>query len=197
MNKLNLNPAGKFFLHAITAIAFITFHLKPIPIHAQGLVFKNAALVSGTAGTNGAVYRYTNVTTNVDALVTISNNIEADRMYSFWFKSFSCQVPVQSTLPVTLSSFTAKKINSAVVLNWSTEVERNTSHFVIERSTNGPDFTDAGIIFTDGNADTHREYRFTDDFKSTTSTILYYRLKIVDLNGTYKQSAVRIIGIRV
>ena len=172
MNKLYLNPAGKFFLHAITAIALIILQFKPIPINAQGLVFKDPVLQTGQAKADGAV-----------------------SMYAFWFKSFSYQTPVQNKLPVIVSSFTAKKTNSTVLLNWSTEVEKNTSHFVVERSNNGTDFTDAGVIFTDGDADKHREYRFADDFKSIANTILYYRLKIVDLNGSYKQSAVRIIRV--
>jgi hypothetical protein len=123
------------------------------------------------------------------------NEISTDRMYSFWFKSFAYQAPVQSSLPVVLNSFTAKKASNQVLLNWSTDIEKNVSHFVIERSLNGKDFTDAGIIFTDGNSDVRKEYTFKDDMKSITSGLIYYRLKIVDLDGAYKQSAIRIIRV--
>lgn len=73
-------------------------------------------------------------------------------------------------------------------------MERDVSHFVIERSFDGKDFTDAGILFTDGNSDTRREYNFKDELHTTTG-LVYYRLKIVDVDGKYKQSAVRIIKI--
>src|SRR5690606_10919261 len=78
---------------------------------------------------------------------SVGKNGAADRMYSFWFKSFTFNTPVQGTLPVKLSSFTAKKENTKAVLNWGTEQEKNVSHFVIERSLNGTDFTDAGLLF--------------------------------------------------
>jgi len=123
-----------------------------------------------------------------------SGSISADRMYSFWFKSFSYQAPVQSSLPITLSAFTAQKSGNSVVLNWSTEMEKNVSHYIIERSTNGSDFVDAGLIFsTESNSSVHKEYSFNDDVKSMSASLLYYRLKIVDLDGKYEQSAIRTI----
>jgi hypothetical protein len=117
----------------------------------------------------------------------------ADRMYSFWFKSFAYDTPVSAPLPITLSAFTAKKETGKVILNWATETEKNASHFVIERSLNGVDYTDAGMVFTDGQSNRHKEYRFTDELNQVNSSMLYYRLKMVDLDGTYKLSAVRII----
>jgi hypothetical protein len=117
----------------------------------------------------------------------------ADRMYSFWFKSFTYQSPVQGTLPVRLGSFTAKRSEHKVVLNWGTEQEDRVSHFVVERSTNGTSYTDAGIIFTDGNSNSHRDYSFTDEPQQAPGSLVYYRLKMVDLDGKYERSAVRIV----
>lgn len=123
-----------------------------------------------------------------------SSSVSANRMYSFWFKSFSYQAPVQGSLPITLSAFTAKKAGSSVALNWSTEMEKNVSHYVVERSTNGTDFADAGLIFTaESNSSVHKEYSFNDDVKNVSAGLLYYRLRIVDLDGRYEQSAIRII----
>lgn len=123
-----------------------------------------------------------------------AGSVSADRMYSFWFKSFSYQAPVEGTLPVTLSAFTARKAGSGVILNWSTEIQKNVSHFVVQRSVNGTDFTDAGIVFTnESNSTMHRDYSFTDDIKTVTANLIYYRLKTVDLDGKYEQSPVRII----
>ncbi|WP_166437026.1 T9SS type A sorting domain-containing protein [Niastella caeni] len=122
-------------------------------------------------------------------------DIDAERMYSFWFKSFAYNAPVQSPLPVVLSSFTARKSSNQVLLNWNTDMEKDVSHFVVEKSLNGKDFTDAGIVFTEGNSNVRKEYNFKDDLKSITSGLVYYRLKIVDIDGRYKQSAVRIIRV--
>ncbi|HEX6429390.1 MAG TPA: hypothetical protein VF008_16980, partial [Niastella sp.] len=65
------------------------------------------------------------------------DDIDAERMYSFWFRSFAYQAPVNSSLPVVLSSFSAKKTSNQVILNWSTDIETDVSHFVIEKSLNG------------------------------------------------------------
>lgn len=117
----------------------------------------------------------------------------ADRMYSFWFRSFNYQTPVDGSLPVRLSSFTAKKADSKVVLNWTSEMEKDVSHFVVERSLNGSQYTDAGILFTDGNSSSRREYSFTDDLKNINAPIVYYRLRMVDLDKTFEWSTVRMI----
>jgi Secretion system C-terminal sorting domain len=125
----------------------------------------------------------------------VGQNGAADRMYSFWFRTFTYQVPVQGTLPVTLSSFTARKAANNAVLDWATEMEKNVSHFVIQRSLDGTDYTDAGLIFTSGNSDRHKEYSFKDELKNINKGIVYYRLKMVDLDGRFEQSPVRVLRI--
>jgi hypothetical protein len=81
------------------------------------------------------------------------------------------------------------------MLNWSTDIETDVSHFVIQKSLNGKDFTDAGILFTEGNSDIRKEYNFKDELRNISSGLVYYRLRIVDLDGQYKQSPVRIIRV--
>ncbi|HLK27422.1 MAG TPA: hypothetical protein VKT28_02490, partial [Puia sp.] len=55
--------------HAALTVAFLFVTMISF---SQGLIFKNPALESGTAGSDGAVYRFSNVTSSVDALVTIN-----------------------------------------------------------------------------------------------------------------------------
>lgn len=120
-------------------------------------------------------------------------DIDTERMYSFWARSFTYQAPVNSSLPVVLSAFTAKKNGSQALLNWTTDVEENVSHFVVEKSLNGREFSEAGVLFTEGNSTLRREYSFKDDLKAITGGLVYYRLRIVDLDGKYDYSATRII----
>ena len=54
------------------ATVTVAFSFITMLSFSQGLIFKNPTLASGTAGSDGAVYRFSNVTTNVDALVTIN-----------------------------------------------------------------------------------------------------------------------------
>ncbi len=115
------------------------------------------------------------------------------RFNSLWFRSFTYTAP--RTLPVKLTSFDAALVNKKVALTWSTSQEKNASHFVIERSTDGVDFTDAGIIFTDGNSEISRSYSFKDPGSTYSKGVLYYRLRIVDLDGQYEYSAIRIVKL--
>lgn len=119
----------------------------------------------------------------------------ADRMYSFWFKSFAFKAPVTSTLPVKLKSFNAKKNDTKVALTWTTSMEKNVSHFVIQRSLNGSDYSDIGMIFTNGDSDLERNYQFSDDVKHMSKQVVYYRLKIVDLDARFEYSPLRIIRV--
>jgi hypothetical protein len=62
-------------------------------------------------------------------------------------------------LPVKLVSFTAMlSSNKKVDLEWVTASEINTSHFVIERSTDGSTFSDAGTVFAFGNTTEQKNY---------------------------------------
>jgi hypothetical protein len=89
-------------------------------------------------------------------------------------------------------SFCASLQNQRVLLNWSTTEEKNVSHFVIERSTNGSDYNEAALLFTDGNADVLRSYQYRDAVPYN-SPVWYYRLGIVDLDGKLTYSPVRMI----
>jgi len=84
-----------------------------------------------------------------------------------------------SKLPVSLSYFTATAVNRTIQTNWQTATELNTSHFIIQHSTDGSSFTDIGTIKAIGSGS--NSYSFTDTHP--TNGINYYRLKSVDKDG--------------
>ena len=92
-----------------------------------------------------------------------------------------------SALPLNLLSFSGKKLNSAIQLNWVTENEINTSHFEIERSTNAIAFTKTGIVAA-FNSSGRNEYTFTD--MQPLNGINYYRFKQTDKDGRFTYSAI-------
>jgi hypothetical protein len=97
-------------------------------------------------------------------------------------------------LPVKLISFTAQlNDNNKVDLKWTTATEINASHFVIEKSLDGRTFSDAGTVFAAGNTTSVQHYTFSDNLIPTTKTVIYYRLRQVDLDGRTDYSATRII----
>jgi hypothetical protein len=124
----------------------------------------------------------------------LSSNGAGIRLNSTWFKQFSL-API-SILPVKLTSFTAiLNNNSKVDLKWSTATETNLSHFVIERSTDGTNFSDAGMVFAYGNTTSKSDYAFTDNISNIQSVIVYYRLHSVDVDGKNQYSQTRVIRI--
>ncbi len=88
-------------------------------------------------------------------------------------------------LPITITSFDAKLVSNKVNLKWTAENPQGFSHFVIERSTNGLNFSPIGQVTNLDPA----AYIFTDNNLPQASNI-YYRLKLVDIDDKYNYSAV-------
>lgn len=100
-----------------------------------------------------------------------------------------------SPLPVKLASFTATLNNNKADLKWTTVTEINASHFVIEKSTDGINYNDAGMVFAVGNTTEKTNYLFTDNLAGTSARVIYYRLRSVDLDAKTSLSEVRIIRL--
>lgn len=93
-----------------------------------------------------------------------------------------------SPLLITLADFTAAKYNNSAKLNWTTVRESNGNEFVIERSSNGSDFTDIGKVNASGN-NSGNNYQFID--ATPMPGINYYRLKLIDNSNNITYSVVR------
>ena len=92
------------------------------------------------------------------------------------------------SLPVTLEYFKiADEKEESVILEWLSEVEFNTSKYVIERSKNSIDFQEAGSISID--IASPSSYRFEDLSPNVGPN--YYRLKIIDKDGRYDYSSMK------
>ncbi|MEI7977766.1 MAG: T9SS type A sorting domain-containing protein [Bacteroidota bacterium] len=87
------------------------------------------------------------------------------------------------TLPVELTSFTAKANGKDAILSWVTSSEINNSHFEVERSMDGKTFEYAGKVVGAGNSNNMNKYRFIDENIAATVSTVYYRLKQVDFDG--------------
>lgn len=109
---------------------------------------------------------------------------------TFDTEGFSGFVVQTSTapLPVRLISFSASAAETAVALHWEIADPVGFSHFEIERSTNGKQFDAFGIVdFTEGN----ESYTLKDTHPHTNAAgQAYYRLKMVDADGSYAYSKI-------
>jgi hypothetical protein len=97
-------------------------------------------------------------------------------------------VPLCSTLPVELTSFKIISHQNNIDLGWTTASEINISGFNIEHSVDGKNFTPLSYMAHKGNFNTSAVYTFTHDNPSV--GINYYRLKILENDGTYAYSNV-------
>ena len=125
-----------------------------------------------------------------------SSSGAASRFNSVWFKAFNYDT-LYGILPMNLLSFTASSFNKTKsVLNWSVASENAASHFEIERSTDGNAFTEEAIVLAkEGNNGTSVQFTYADDISTVKSNIIYYRLKMVSDNGTYKYSTIAMIRL--
>jgi len=86
-------------------------------------------------------------------------------------------------IPVELVDFTGEERNCENHLTWQTATETNSNYFVIERSLDAIQFSEIGRVTAAGNSQQHITYDFVD---SSAGTIMYYRLKQVDTDGSYE-----------
>jgi len=89
-------------------------------------------------------------------------------------------------VPVELSSFTASISGSGVNLNWETATETNNSGFAVERKSAGSDFAQIGFVPGFGTTTEPKSYTFSDN--NLQSGTYSYRLKQIDLDGTFEYS---------
>jgi hypothetical protein len=94
-------------------------------------------------------------------------------------------------LPVELISFTAKGIENRVELEWITASEINNSHFTIQRSRSGINFSDIATVAAGSSGSSVQEYTYTDFYALPGKS--YYRLKQTDLDGTEKLLDIKMV----
>jgi len=91
-----------------------------------------------------------------------------------------------TVLPLTLQSFAAYVQNTTVNLAWQTANEVNVSHIYVERSTDGTSFTRINKVSVKGGG----SYAYTDDVAALGGSKAYYRLMVVDKDGSIAFSKV-------
>ena len=140
-------------------------------------------------------YNNTNTFTVRTGASTSKTTSEASRMYAFYFKSFSYQASTVATLPVTMINWNATYSNNTVSLKWTTTVEKNASHFIVERSADGVEYTDAAMLFAVGNSDVLNNYAYNDKIPAANTGVLYYRIRSVDMDGKSTVSETKVIRL--
>lgn len=112
----------------------------------------------------------------------------------FWLSNGG--IDKNTPLPLKLLSFTANKLNTKdVVAAWTTSDEYNINRFEIEVARGNNDyqlnkFTRIEFVNSQGNSGAEQRYSFTD-VEINKSGVRYYRLKIIEADGSFSYSAIR------
>ena len=104
------------------------------------------------------------------------------------FSPFTFGYGLTSVLPLQLLQFTAAAKNNFNLLQWQTASQINTKHFEVEYSNDGSNFKYAGkeIAKTLGDF----RYAFSHNIPLGVGDVIFYRLKIVDSDGSFSYSEI-------
>jgi hypothetical protein len=94
-----------------------------------------------------------------------------------------------ATLEVELRTFEGRNTEGGNLLTWITASEKNNAGFDVERSTDGRTFEKIGFVKGNGTTNAQQMYNFTDNLscgytRPCVSTVVYYRLRQIDIDGS-------------
>ncbi|HQV32256.1 MAG TPA: hypothetical protein PKV71_10290 [Calditrichia bacterium] len=84
-----------------------------------------------------------------------------------------------------IMEFSGEPSRDAIELRWRTGTESDISIFMLERSTDGQNFSLVGQVPPKGD---NSSYEYTDTHLNDTQSVYYYRLKIRNQNNTFQIS---------
>ena len=111
----------------------------------------------------------------------------------FWLNNGG--ISNNQSLPLQLVSFTARKQDRDVRVEWTTATETNTARFEVEVARGNAEyqqnrFRQIGWVAAAGSSSSARNYEFIDAEQLKTG-VRYYRLRMVDADGRFSYSVVR------
>ena len=92
------------------------------------------------------------------------------------------------TLPLTLTSLTARVSGTSVRLEWNTASESNSSKFIIEKSIDNLHFIRVDSVNATGFSSVIHHYSYVDNQPAYYESQTYYRLALLDKDGLKKYS---------
>ena len=99
--------------------------------------------------------------------------------------NFLLEITEIFAVPAEIVSFTGRTEENSNNLNWITATEYNTEWFVIERSSNGTNWSEVGRLEAAGTSLNNLNYLFQDEHPPASA---YYRLNTVDYDGSQEYS---------
>lgn len=202
-NTATINVIGKLVLWGNLVISNkLVLNVSPggeLIINGNVNLGNNSALsISGAATITGDFVGGSNTNLVVDGTVAIGGNLTVGNNS---IPTGSGTVSVGGTcsdgnsafcgvgpLPIKLISFSNSVVANGVAVDWVTSMEKDFDYFLLERAASTLNFTAIAQVEGKGGLDMTASYSFLDI--SPNSGKNYYRLKSVDLDGTFTYSDV-------
>jgi len=112
---------------------------------------------------------------------TVTTNAVVTAFSPFTFGSKSSSV---NPLPIELTGFTSNCSGASVILSWTTASEKNNAAFILEKSTDGVEWSKIAQLAGAGTSQRRNSYSYTDAGPVYQET--YYRLSQSDIGGQPK-----------
>ena len=171
------------------------------PLNGITTFYDNEPFVSrmiGTTGTFNATYTYTfQVLNYVNACLSpyqeAASGTDNEKFNNDYFFCVGIYTYGNYTILPTagLEADAKLKNNTTAAVTWKTTTEYNTAHFIVERSIDGLNYTGIKTMQAAGNSNTQKNYAYYDDISMLQlQKYIYYRVKLVDNDGTIKDSNV-------
>ncbi len=145
-------------------------------------------------GFHNKYFWFKNINTNKEGWLRISG-VDSPLKDSMYVSIDQYLLASSNSLPTKLQSFNVQGSKTENTISWQTATEINTSHFNIQRSNNGKDFTTIGKVDAKGAS----TYTFNDQSHPPTPPspkgVLYYRLEVVDKDGSKTYSEIRSVSL--
>ncbi|MEO6670654.1 MAG: T9SS type A sorting domain-containing protein [Ferruginibacter sp.] len=143
------------------------------------------------------------ISNTTDVLVAV-HNLEPNTTYHFAIFEFNgfnqplylspaavFSATTLGAVPVTLTRWEATVVQHKVKLEWTTSNEINSSHFTIERSSDGLQFSAIANLLAVGNSNAQTNYNKEDADPLPGKS--FYRLRMVDKDGQSTYSPIRTV----
>lgn len=177
--------SGKYLINNIPVAATTSFTVgfSNLPVNASTYTIKNAS--GSTAANNSDANVISGIT---DAFLLQPSQIRLDI-------DAGVITTTGGPLPVTLVGLKGVYANATSKLSWSTLTEINAASFEIEYSKDGVAYNAVGSVKAVGNSSAKVDYTF--NHLGAQSGQNYYRLKLMNKDGSFTYSNVVVINVSV
>lgn len=162
------------------------------------IIYPYGVNMTKVVGTNDFTYTATGLTNgSVVSLYFTYNYYGGENNSSANKESYTVGNQCAKTLPVNFLDFNSKsQADGTVSLSWATASENDNNYFLLERSSDGINFTELTKVYSkNGNSPSRLDYQFTD--KNPLSGNNYYKLSQYDNNGQSKELGLRVERVLV